>query len=667
VRELLRQYPGLLAAAAVVLVGLGVIGLTDVLRFSVRRVLAIASVCFRQSIRRRVLWLTPLVIAGVMIVAQFQRAVDAQDAVRQTTMYCLFATGLLTVLLSVILACTNLPAEIENRVIYTVATKPVTRLEIIVGKTAGFACVSFWVLLIMGAFTLAYLHWQDWSLRRVISRNLETNMVDEVSVPTLTYYRDRGTLHARQLGLPERLDILSRMPADDEDRWVAGGGDGEIMIRFRIDRSAVPPPDPAEAEELGPLPDGARRRWPGGLALVLDVEARRTGNGNPSTAPATAPAAASIGIDLRNGRLESVVSSVALGYFDIALPAERVPLLLYIPQEHLERWIPASAGATDVYVVVTTGASGYEYTLRRAGTFMQVPGRKFEPVDIIYGGRLGWQLRGGSGAGGRLAIYRFRGHSMPRGAATYSFELRSQLEADYWETLEEAPIMRVVCDIRNRRTGYVARGIEVFPESNRPAYFDVPAAAVDDGTGRADFDVIVRMTSNGWITLRGGSNASLKLIIRDQSFAWNIFKSLLILWLLSLLVIVISILSSTFLSWPIAVVLTLVILGGRWCAQQLGDLTDPGIGRAIVNDMFRGSTAATSRAVSESVDALVAALRIVSAVLPDISVFAAIDAPQRGVAISAQTMIEALGVAAFFGLPLLVLSYVFLKYKEVAP
>ena len=60
-----------------------------------RRVWAISSVCFAESIRRRVLWITPLAIIGVVIVAQLQRPIDEQDAIRQTMKFCLFTTGLL--------------------------------------------------------------------------------------------------------------------------------------------------------------------------------------------------------------------------------------------------------------------------------------------------------------------------------------------------------------------------------------------------------------------------------------------------------------------------------------------------------------------------------------------------------------------------------------------
>jgi hypothetical protein len=139
--------------------------------------------------------------------------------------------------------------------------------------------------------------------------------------------------------------------------------------------------------------------------------------------------------------------------------------------------------------------------------------------------------------------------------------------------------------------------------------------------------------------------------------------------MLSLLVVIISVFCSTFLSWPIAVVLTVVILMGHWAADQVSDIAQPGVGRQIVNDML-GSTsnAATSNAVSKSVDALVGMLHTVSAVLPDISKFSALQDIQQGLSISpTQVLLPSLLVLLTFGLPLMVLSYIFLKYKEVAP
>src|SRR5450432_1833158 len=95
--------------AAIVLLGLFIYGFRDLLRFSIKRAWAISGVCFDESIRRRVLWITPLAILGVVLVTQFQRPSDEQDAIRQTTKFALFACGMVVTITAIILACTNLP------------------------------------------------------------------------------------------------------------------------------------------------------------------------------------------------------------------------------------------------------------------------------------------------------------------------------------------------------------------------------------------------------------------------------------------------------------------------------------------------------------------------------------------------------------------------------
>src|SRR5947209_13879049 len=98
-----------------------------------------------------------------------------------------------------------------------------------------------------------------------------------------------------------------------------------------------------------------------------------------------------------------------------------------------------------------------------------------------------------------------------------------------------------------------------------------------------DFDVLVRgLNENQWLGL---TRSSVQYVAADRSFVINLFKSLLILWLMSILVVIVSIFCSTFLSWPIAVVLALTILLGHWGVQQLGDALNPGVGRSVSRDL----------------------------------------------------------------------------------
>ena len=155
-------------------------------------------------------------------------------------------------------------------------------------------------------------------------------------------------------------------------------------------------------------------------------------------------------------------------------------------------------------------------------------------------------------------------------------------------------------------------------------------------------------------------------MVSITSFGLNLSKSLLILWMMSILVVSICIFCSTFLSWPIAIVLTIVILLGRWGVQELGDATNSGIGNQVATDLGF-SNPAQAKVVSTTVEDLTKMLNTVSTILPDISKFEATEDLERGISLSPDQLLDALCVLVGFGLPLLTLAYVFLRNKEVAP
>ena len=75
----MTSHPDWLLGGGILLLGL-VLGLKDLVRISLTRIWALSTVTFRQSIRRRVLWITPLVILGVIfwILGAMGRAVGGR-------------------------------------------------------------------------------------------------------------------------------------------------------------------------------------------------------------------------------------------------------------------------------------------------------------------------------------------------------------------------------------------------------------------------------------------------------------------------------------------------------------------------------------------------------------------------------------------------------------
>ena len=205
------------------------------------------------------------------------------------------------------------------------------------------------------------------------------------------------------------------------------------------------------------------------------------------------------------------------------------------------------------------------------------------------------------------------------------------------------------------------------------SFVEVPAAARRAARpgDKGNFDVLIRgLTPGSIVGLQGRAapTPSVTLVTADHSFTLNLVKSLLILWLLSVLVVAISVFCSTFLSWPIAIVLTLLLLLGRWGVDELGPALEPGAMRGVGADLF-GIRNDPNRetAVTDTLEILSGVLRNAVKVLPDVSKFPAFEDIERGVDIRPGKVGGALAQTLGFGVPVVLLTYLVLRRKEVAP
>jgi ABC-type transport system involved in multi-copper enzyme maturation permease subunit len=603
---------------------------------------------------------------------------------------------------TIILACTNLPREIESRVIYSLVTKPTTRLEVVLGKVVGFASVSFTILLIMGVLSYAYLELRSRAMQRHIAQRLETpGAVSAGSVQTLTYYRDAGLLGAKKLEVADAVDVYSRVPEQSDDRrYFYGNGDGSVWVAFEPRKEQLIPPGGSTVGENGLVV----------RAMIGYVRKGKT----PATSPVDAPptTAATTGPTSKPYYGPFIMSpeeraAVMRGAHASVNPAVAIEVM-DANENHVGNAAPLVAGAQQFelinrdgvseilayiepkvvqalqgrfYIKVTGLAAETEYytDLRNDPVPIKlfVPAPPAGPVELasaqrpdgkplgpIFQGRagnFGQQLKGGDEP--PTAIFQFRGASYAIEDGKSPFEMRGGVERSGAD--DEGPVTtdiptQVSVVVHNIQSNKLSDEIRVQPESLRTVFFRVDPAVLEGG----NFNVRVKTLTSGDVL--GLKNDSLVLVAASQPFAWNLFKSLLILWLMTVLITAVAIFSSTFLSWPIAVVLTLVILLGHWGVEQLGDSLAPGIGSQVVTDLGLKEPAKVE-AVRATVERLSSFLNLISTVLPDISQYAAVEDIERGVSIPPAKLRAALMVTLGFGLPLVLLAYVFLKNKEVAP
>jgi len=670
-------------AGVIVIGGLLAFGWEEVRRLRMRRVWAVSSVAFTEAVRRKVLLVTPLAILGILATCLLQHTTDPQEAIRQTIKYWLFASGLLVTITAIILACTNLPREIENRVIFTVVTKPATRLEIVLGKVLGFARVSGLIIAIMGLSSYAYLELQDRRYSREIAARLRTEQ-DPSTHQLLLGYQTAGLLSTKGLDEPVSLQVYEQTPAASGTQWITGGHGYFFLVPFdlsaqdrtlledaanhlesndvfvintmRLDRQ-TPTKDDLEWIRDGKLPMEPAAMGPGlsehakpipQLSIHILDENRHT------LVPAN---------HLNGGKPVSIQRQNADGTYTIpmALSADAIRDILNVGRFSIEVVPETPSVRYEVSQMPTVldviGKSRPPQMIKPAPD-PSLPDHVAPPQFLSKTNRYGMQIVGSPKEDGSVAVFQFRNVSVPnKDPVDFRFRAGIERSGSYDVT---KPWSVVSLTIVNRSARVESEPIRFHPETNQDCPVAVPARYLAGD----NFDAYVRGLDAGqWIGL---TKTSVQFISADHNFAVNLIKSLLILWLMSVLVVIIAIFTSTFLSWPIAVVLTLVILLGHWGVEQLGESLNPGVGRSVATDLgFRD--AAQTQVVSASVDAMARLLTSVSTVLPDVSRFPVMDDITRGVSIPPGHIFQSLGVLVCYGLPMLVLGFVILKNKEVAP
>lgn len=130
--------------------------LRDLVSLSPRRILALAWLAVQESLRRRVL----VGFAVFLLILLFAGWFLDTKSIDPATLYLSFvltATTWLVLLMALFLSALSLPADIKNRTIYTIVTKPVRPGEIVLGRILGFALIGTLMLVVMGLCSYVFV------------------------------------------------------------------------------------------------------------------------------------------------------------------------------------------------------------------------------------------------------------------------------------------------------------------------------------------------------------------------------------------------------------------------------------------------------------------------------------------------------------------------------
>lgn len=123
---------------------------------SLRRILAIAQLTVKESIRRRVI-VGFIIFVLVFLFAGWFLDVRSDDPAHLYLSFVLTTTGYLVIVLGLFLAAASIPADIKSKTIYTIVTKPVRAGELVVGRILGFVAVITVLLAVMGVISYLFV------------------------------------------------------------------------------------------------------------------------------------------------------------------------------------------------------------------------------------------------------------------------------------------------------------------------------------------------------------------------------------------------------------------------------------------------------------------------------------------------------------------------------
>lgn len=161
-------------------------GFRDIAELSFRRIWAIATLTFKEAIRRKALLVFVIFAVLFMFGSWFLTSADekADIQIERHVVFVFTAVSWLVLPVVLMLACWGIPEDIKARSLHTVVTKPARRVEVVLGRMLGFSLIATLIVGVMG--TVGYF-WID----RQIPQAIHDRLVCKVPVYGKLSFLDR--------------------------------------------------------------------------------------------------------------------------------------------------------------------------------------------------------------------------------------------------------------------------------------------------------------------------------------------------------------------------------------------------------------------------------------------------------------------------------------------
>ncbi|MBE3069127.1 MAG: ABC transporter permease subunit [Planctomycetes bacterium] len=499
-----------------------------------RRLWAVALVTFRQGMRMRLWILAPLAVV-ILVLADLssQRFDPVFEAVPAAVGTSVLVMAVLAVVLGIFFATYSIPAEMESKVAFSVVTKPVSRGEIVAGKTVGMALLMAALLLMVAAGAYVYITVRAGGIQSLAAERLEearpraVHPADlnalEVAArrgPLLTYrYQDADS------GPDVAIHYAAEAPTGPEVRWILG----RTGMRLRWT-----------------LPGSPLREWlasgPGRLRLALDARRPAARPDEPLKLLVMADAAGAEAQPRREGPPPTRM-------VEITIPAEGpVEVPVTSPDSPPIRDILNLPAAGDVTLDVMLDNLGALVGARAASLVLVGPGGQESPVAAAPEANVARQfgramLVGMPDLPREVAVFRFA--DVPASVLApgdVAVELGFTLDAWKPATIQSAALATFV----NPRTG-AEKTFQFTPEGNHATLLYLDPEFWHGGPIEARLECL---TADDYMGLLPGS---VRLRLDGGPFALHLAAATARVWLFGTVLAAVGVFVSARLSWYVSI------------------------------------------------------------------------------------------------------------------
>lgn len=163
------------------------LGFRDLTSMAPRRFLAIANLTFKEAYHRKAFMVFVVFILLFSFGPWFLSGADADKPAKVYVSFAMTSIRWLLIPMALLVSCWGLPADIKDRSLHTVVTKPVRRSEIVLGRMLGYIGV---VTLVLLGVSLVFYVW----IYRLVPAQARDQLVARVPVygDSLQFYDREG-------------------------------------------------------------------------------------------------------------------------------------------------------------------------------------------------------------------------------------------------------------------------------------------------------------------------------------------------------------------------------------------------------------------------------------------------------------------------------------------